>query len=102
MSKNVPEYQGLPLIENPRVEQLLSSSFISGIHLLVAPTGSGKTTYLRSYANRHIAEGGLVQYFASELQNRKQFFLSFGDENRANELFEVIPKKSVIIIEKKI
>lgn len=66
---------------------------------MVAPSGSGKTTYMRSYANRHIANGGLVQYFASELQSRKQFFTSFGDENRANDLFDAIPKKSVIIID---
>ena len=55
-----------------------------GIHVLVAPSGSGKTTYLRSYANR---------------QSRKQLFTSFGDENRENDLFELIPKKSVIIID---
>jgi len=104
MSKKVTEYEprGLPVIENPRVEKILKSSFnnkYGGIHVLVAPSGSGKTTYMRSYANRHIAEGGLVQYFASELQTRKQFFTSFGDENRANDLFDVIPKKSVIIID---
>ena len=104
MSKKVSEYElrGLPVVENPRAEKVLNSSFnniYGGIHVLVAPSGSGKTTYLRSYANRHIAKGGLVQYFASELQSRKQFFTSFGDENRANDLFEVIPKNSVIIID---
>lgn len=85
MSKKVSEYErrGLPFIENPRVKKILNSSFnniYGGIHVLVAPSGSGKTTYMRSYANRHIAKGGLVQYFASELQSRKQFFTSFGDE----------------------
>jgi hypothetical protein len=104
MSKNVSKFalRGLPLIENPQVEKLLNSSFnnsFGGVHVLVAPSGSGKTTYLRSYANRFIEKGGFVQYFGSELQTRKQFFGSFGDENRANDLFEVIPKKSVIIID---
>ncbi len=104
MTKKVSEYslRDLPLIKNPKVEKILNTSFhntYGGIHLLVAPPGSGKTTYLRSYANQSIGDGGRVQYFACELQTRKQFFESFGDAKRANDLFEVIPKNSVIIID---
>lgn len=105
MTKKVSEYslRHLPLIKNPKVEKILNTSFnntYGGIHLLVAPPGSGKSTYLRSYANQFIGEGGRVQFFASELQTRKQFFESFGNAKRAIDLFEVIPKQSVIIIDK--
>lgn len=104
MSKYVSEYalRDMPLIKNPRVENILNSSFnnkYGGIHVLVAPSGSGKTTYLRSYANRFINEGGRVQFFASELHTRKQFFTAFGDENRDMDLFELLPKKSAIIFD---
>jgi hypothetical protein len=104
MSKSVSEYalRDLPLVPNPRVGKILESSFINkygGIHLLVAPSGSGKATYLRTYANRFISEGGRVQFFASELQSRKQFFSAFGDENRSMDLFEMLPKKSAIVFD---
>ena len=65
----------------------------------MAPSGSGKTTYLRSYANRFISQGGRLQFFASELQSRKQFFSAFGDENRSMDLFEMLPKKSAIVFD---
>lgn len=104
ISKNVSEYalRDLPLITNPRVEKILRSSFnnkYGGIHVLVAPRGSGKTTYLRSYANQFIKIGGRVQFFASELKSKKQFFTAFGDENRSMDLFEMLPKNSAIIID---
>lgn len=104
MSKNVSEYslRGFPVVPNPRVEKILESSFMNkygGLHLLVAPSGSGKTTYLRSYANRFISSGGCVQFFASELQGRKQFFSAFGDENRSMDLFEMLPKKAAIVLD---
>lgn len=104
MKKRVQEYdcRDLPVIPNPKVEKTLESSFnnkYGGIHVLVAPTGSGKSTYMRSYANRFMADGGFVQYFSSELQNRKMFFTQFGDESRASDLFEVLPQKSVIILD---
>ena len=94
MKKRVQEYdcRDLPVIPNPKVEKTLESSFnnkYGGIHVLVAPTGSGKSTYMRSYANRFMADGGFVQYFSSELQNRKMFFTQFGDESRASDLLLV-------------
>jgi ABC-type uncharacterized transport system ATPase subunit len=104
MSKNVFEYtpRDLPLIRNPRVDKILDSSFnnkYGGIHVLVAPSGAGKTTYLRSYANRFINNGGLVQFFGSELQDRKQFYTAFGDHDRSMDLFEMLPKRSTIVFD---
>lgn len=104
MTKGVLEFalRDMPLIPNHRVEKILEGSFSNkygGIHLLVAPSGSGKTTYLRSYANRFIREGGHVLFFTSGLQSRKQFFTAFGDENRSLDLFEILPKKSAIVLD---
>ena len=104
MSKRVSEFalRDLPLIVNPRVDKILDSSFnnkYGGIHVLIAPLGSGKTTYMRSYSNRFINNGGRAKYFAGELQSKNQFFTAFGDENRSMDLFEMLPNKSVIIID---
>lgn len=104
MKLRVPEcsLRGLSFIRNHKVEEILKASFnniYGGVQVLVAPSGSGKTTYLRWYANQFIRNGGSVKYFDGELQSRKQFFESFGNERREINLFEVMPKKSMIIID---
>lgn len=81
---------------------ILESSFHSkfgGLQVLCAPSGSGKTTYLRKYANEFIRRGGHVQYYASELKSSNDFFASFGDEDRSQDLFSKLPLNSAIIID---
>ena len=104
MKVKIPEFnlEGAPLVLNEKVEACLTYAFndpLGGIKVFTSPQGSGKTTYIRRYANRFIGEGGHVRFFGSELKSVDDFFLAFGDAERRRDLFDVIPIKSAIIID---
>jgi hypothetical protein len=106
MRKPIPcsDLRGHPVIRNGKVEETLKRTFTSkfgGVSVIVAPTSSGKSTYLRDYSNKFTADSqGFIQYFASELRTRKQFFDAFGGKERESDLFSIIPKNSVIILDR--
>eukprot|EP01033_Poteriospumella_lacustris_P005863 gene5863-gene6471 len=104
MRKPISDFhpRGSPYLENKLATNILERSFHSkfgGLQVLCAPSGSGKTTYLRKYANEFIRRGGHVQYYASELKSSNDFFASFGDEDRSQDLFSKLPLNSAIIID---
>jgi hypothetical protein len=108
MRKPIPHFDFVwrdhPFIRNGKVEQTLKRTFTSrfgGVSVIVAPSGSGKSTYLRDYSNKFMVDSqGFVQDFGSELRTRKQFFDAFGGEERETDLFSVIPKNSVIVLDR--
>ena len=84
MKVKIPEFnlKDAPLVLNEKVEACLTYAFndpLGGIKVFTSPQGSGKTTYIRRYANRFIGEGGHVRFFGSELKSVDDFFLAFGD-----------------------
>ena len=104
MQKPVAEYslRDLPLVRNEKVDKVLSQAFArkyGGISVIVAPPGSGKSTYLRHFANNFLESGGFVQYFASELNSSAQFYKTFGSDERSEDLFTLMPEKSVIVLD---
>ena len=104
MKVKIPEYnlKGAPLVLNEKVEACLKTAFndpLGGVKVFASPQGSGKSTYIRRYANRFIGEGGHVRFFGSELKSVDDFFWAFGDIDRRRDLFDVIPVKSAIIID---
>ena len=91
-----------PYLIDSRVEHILQSSFnckFGGLHVLVAPSKSGKTTYLTKHANQFIKDGGYVQYYSNELTSRTDFFTAFGDIHRSQDLFTYLPSQSAIIFD---
>ena len=104
MKNQIPEYnlKCSPLVLNEKVEAGFKSAFndpLGRVKVFVSPQGSGKTTYIRRYANRFIGEGGHIRFFGSELKSVDDFFLAFGDIDRRRDLFDVMPAKSAIIID---
>ena len=71
MKNQIPEYnlKCSPLVLNEKVEAGFKSAFndpLGGVKVFVSPQGSGKTTYVRRYANRFIGEGGNIRFFLSK------------------------------------
>jgi hypothetical protein len=70
MRKPIPcsDLRGHPFLRNGKVEETLKRTFTSrfgGVSVIVAPPGSGKSTYLRDYSNKFMVDShGFVQYFA--------------------------------------
>ena len=98
MRSKIPEYElkQNPLIGNTRVEQVLQDVFCDkygGIRLIAAPSGSGKTTYVRGYVNKFIQDGGSVKMFGSELENESEFHIRFGEN------VDVLPRRSAIVMD---
>src|SRR5687767_5564866 len=65
-----PNLKGIPYIKKGRCYENIREAFNNkhgGAHLFAAPPGSGKTTYIRNYANEFIDYGGHVKVFGSEL-----------------------------------
>ena len=57
MKVKIPEYnlKGAPLVLNEKVEACLKTAFndpLGGVKVFDSPQGSGKSTYIRRYANR--------------------------------------------------
>ena len=104
MRKNIAQHElKIPFIKNNRVEDILISSFgdkYGGVKVIVAPPGAGKTTYIRGYVNNFINNHqGKVQFFGSEINTMDDFYRRFGDIERRFDLFELLPQKSVIVID---
>ena len=69
------------------------------MNVIICPPGSGKSTYIRKCANEFIKSGGYVRLFGSELKSPDDFYNAFGGPERRHDLFDVLPKKSAIIID---
>ena len=63
-SIDIQDLRGLPYIKKPDAINLINSAFnnkYGGLFVIIAPPGSGKSTYLRNYSNAFIQEGGYVR-----------------------------------------
>ena len=104
MKTNIALYnlKDVPFVTNKRVQYSLRQAFqneYGGMNVVVSPPGSGKTTYIRQLANEHIRNGGAVRIFGSELNNMNDFYNSFGGSDRRLDLFNMLPNRSVIILD---
>lgn len=104
MGIKVPDYnlKGMPLVNNIRASRSIYQAFNDkqgGVKIVVAPPGSGKTTYLRSSMNTFIDSGGRARMLASEFRKEDDFYASFGGENNRRILFEILPLRSLIVID---
>jgi hypothetical protein len=104
MRNKVTEYElkDIPFVVNPVADTALRKAVdfkYGGMHVVVAPKGSGKTSQLRGVINNHIHNGGAAKYFGSELSHPNEFYIAFGDAARRMDLFEIMPKRSVIVID---
>jgi hypothetical protein len=91
----------VPFVQNRRCSENIHNAFnhkYGGAHVFIAPSGTGKTTYIRKYCHEFIADGGFVKFFGSELHSRKDFDQSFGDSILGN-LFDLLPLRSVIVLD---
>ena len=81
-------------VSNNRIRSLLKSGFMNpygGIHVIVSPHGSGKTTLVCKYANEVIENGGSVRYMGSEIESFDDYYNVFQNNT--------LPKNSTIIID---
>ena len=67
--------------------------------MVVAPPGSGKTSYIRSSMNTFIDSGGKARLLASEFRKEDDFYAAFGGEDNRLILFEILPIRSLIVID---
>ena len=94
--------KGAPYIVNNRMKKQLQQAFqneYGGMMVLLSPGGSGKTMSLHHLANEHIHNGGAVRIFGNELRSMNDFYSSFGGTERRLDLFNVLPEKSVIVLD---
>ena len=81
-------------VSNYRIHSLLKTGFSNpygGIHVVLSPIGSGKTTLVCKYANEFIENGGNVRYLGTEMKSFDDFYNVFRSE--------ILPKNSTIIID---
>lgn len=95
-----------PLLWNPPTRLMIADLVDKkrsgdGVLVVVAPPGSGKSTYLRSIVNEKIAKEKdfHVALFGSELRSCDQFFERFGDAKRKNDLFDHLPSSALIVMD---
>lgn len=67
--------------------------------MVLARPGSGKTTYIRSSMNTFLDNGGKARMLASEFRNEDDFYAAFGGEDNRLILFEILPLRSLIVID---
>ena len=104
MGIKVPDYnlKGMPLVNNIRVGRSIYQACNDkqgGVKLVVARPGSGKTTYIRSYMDTFIDSGGKARMIASEFRKEDDFYAAFGGEDNRRILFEILPLRSLIVID---
>lgn len=91
-----------PVILHPNAERLIGSAMTNragGLHVLTAPNGVGKTTYVRMLANSHIKAGGSAKLFSAEMENKNDFYRKFGIHISRDKIFKMMPNMSVIIFD---
>lgn len=101
-SIDIQDLRGLPYIKKFDAINLINSAFnnkYGGLFVIIAPPGSGKSTYLRNCCNQFIQSGGHVRYLSSDISTRAQFYEAFGGIDRSSDLFNVMPPKSVIVLD---
>ena len=104
MGIKVPDYnlKGMPLVNNIRAGRAISQAFNDkqgGVKVVAAPPGSGKTTYIRSSMNSFIDSGGKARMLASEFRKEDDFYAAFGGEDNRLILFDILPLRSLIVID---
>lgn len=67
--------------------------------MVVAPPGSGKTTCILSSMNTFIDSSGKARMLANEFRNEDDFYAAFGGEDNRLILFEILPLRSLIVID---
>jgi hypothetical protein len=95
--------KGTPLVWNPKVYEHLEriDKFEGGgVHVLTAPPGSGKSTYIRKFLSDRMTQvDKYCAYISSELRESDQFFERFGSADRRNDLFQYIPNGSLLVFD---
>ena len=104
MGIKVPDYnlKGTPQVNSIRAGQAIFQAFNDkqgGVKVVVAPPGSGKTTCIRSSMNTFIDSGGKARMLANEFRNEDDFYAAFGGEDNRLDLFEILPLRSLIVID---
>ena len=103
MGIKVPDYnfKGIPLVNNIRAGRVISQAFNDkrgGVKVVAAPPGSGKTTGILSAMNTFIDSGGKARMLGSEFREADDFYAAFGGEDYRLTLFEILPLRSLIVI----
>jgi hypothetical protein len=99
---NECEPKNIPFVVNPVADAVIRKTIgfkYGGIHVVVAPKGSGKSMLLRRLVNDHIRAGGAAKYFGNESSLPSEFFTAFGAASRRMDLFDIMPTRSVIVID---
>lgn len=104
MGIKVPDYnlKGMPVVNNIRASRAIFQAFNDkrgGVKVVVAPPGSGKTTCIRSSVNTFIDSGGKARMLATEFRREDDFYAAFGGEDYRLTLFEILPLRSLIVID---
>jgi hypothetical protein len=104
MGIKVPYYylKGTPQVNNICAGRAIFQAFNDkqgGVKVVVASPGSGKTTCIRSSMNNFIDSGGKARMLANEFRNEDDFYATFGGEGNRLILFEILPLRSLIVID---
>ena len=93
--------EGVPFITNPAVKKHLDRAFESrfgGVHLMYAPPGSGKTTYLARTATEFKKKGHHVE-FISCVASKEHLYDCLTIPSTSMLLSNVLPRGTIIVFD---